>query len=44
MELIGQALTLLSGLFVFAVGLGAVAVVVLYVVDVTQTRHAVRRN
>jgi glutamate synthase domain-containing protein 2 len=44
MGIVSQALTLLSGLFVFAVGLGAVAVLVLYVVDVTQTRHAVRRN
>ena len=35
---------LLSGLFIVAVGLGVATVVVLYGADVTQTRHAIRRN
>ena len=34
----------LSALFVFLLGLGLLAVIVMYVVDVTQTRHTVRRN
>jgi glutamate synthase domain-containing protein 2 len=37
-------LAVLSALFVFAVGLGVLAMAVLFVVDVTQTRHAIRRN
>ena len=34
----------LAALFVFALGLGLLAIVVLYVIDVTQTQQAVRRN
>jgi glutamate synthase domain-containing protein 2 len=37
-------LELMAGLFVFVVGLAVLAVLVMYVIDVTQTRHAVRRN
>ena len=37
-------LAVLAALFVFAVGLFALAVVVMFVVDITQTRHAIRRN
>ena len=37
-------LAVLAALFVFAVGLAALAVVVMFVVDITQTRHAIRRN
>ena len=44
MEISLQLLTMLSALFVFAVGAGLLAVIVMYVVDVRQTRHAVRRN
>jgi hypothetical protein len=43
-QFLNTFLAVLSALFVFAVGLGALAVVVLFVVDVTQTRHAIRRN
>jgi len=43
-EFLMTFLAVLSALFVFAVGVGVLAVVVLYVVDVTQTRHAIRRN
>ena len=37
-------LNLLAGLFIFAVGLIVLAAIVLYIQDVTQTRHAIRRN
>ena len=37
-------LQFLTYLLVFLVGLGLLAVVVMYIVDVTQTAHAVRRN
>ncbi|MCP5278446.1 MAG: FMN-binding glutamate synthase family protein [Thiobacillus sp.] len=39
-----QALEFLAALFVFVVGLAALALVVVYVLDVTQTRQALRRN
>ncbi len=38
------ALETLTILFVFMLGLGVLAVVIMYVVDVTQTTHTVRRN
>ncbi|MBI2993291.1 MAG: FMN-binding glutamate synthase family protein [Gammaproteobacteria bacterium] len=38
------ALQFMAALFVFVIGVGALAVVVMYVVDITQTEHAVRRN
>ncbi len=34
----------IAAAFVVMLGLGVLAIVVLYVIDVTQTRHAVRRN
>ncbi len=34
----------LASIFVFMIGLGLLAVIIMYVVDVTQTRHAIRRN
>jgi glutamate synthase domain-containing protein 2 len=34
----------LSALFVFVLGIALIAVVIMYIVDVTQTKHAVRRN
>jgi glutamate synthase domain-containing protein 2 len=37
-------LAVLSALFVFLIGVGVLSVVVLFVVDLTQTRHAIRRN
>jgi glutamate synthase domain-containing protein 2 len=43
-EFLMTFLAVLSALFVFAVGVGVLAVVVLYFIDVTQTRHAIRRN
>lgn len=34
----------LSALLVFLLGIGLLAVIVMYVIDVTQTSHAIRRN
>ena len=39
-----EILQFLSALFVFVLGLGLLAIVVMFVVDITQTKHAVRRN
>lgn len=39
-----QVLKFLAALFIFVVGLAALALVVVYVLDVTQTRQALRRN
>ena len=39
-----DALLILAGLFILAVGLCVLALGVLYVLDVTQSRHAIRRN
>lgn len=39
-----QALTILTQLFLFSIGAVLIAVVAMYVVDVTQTENAVRRN
>lgn len=39
-----DTLIFLTTLFIFLIGLGALALVVLYVIDRTQTKHAIRRN
>jgi len=39
-----SVLQAMTTLFVFLVGLGILTVIVMYVIDKTQTRHAVRRN
>lgn len=39
-----QVLAFLAYGFIFLLGLGLLVVVVLFVIDVTQTRHAIRRN
>jgi glutamate synthase domain-containing protein 2 len=44
MSLVSDILGIFSALFVIALGLGALAVAVMYVVDITQTTHAIRRN
>lgn len=41
---IAFALELLSSLFIFAIGVGMLAVVVIYIIDVTQKTHTIRRN
>ncbi len=37
-------LAAMSALFVFAVGIGALLIAIFYVIDITQTQHAIRRN
>jgi len=44
MSLIGQILNWFAILFVWVLGVGALVVVVFYVIDRTQTAHAIRRN
>jgi glutamate synthase domain-containing protein 2 len=39
-----SALQLLGNLLLLAIGLGILAVIFMYIADVTQTKHAVRRN
>jgi glutamate synthase domain-containing protein 2 len=41
---ISTALQAMAALFVFLVGLGVLAVIILFIIDVTQTRSAIRRN
>lgn len=44
MTLVSQILALFTYLFVFVIGMGILWLCVLYIIDVTQTRHAIRRN
>jgi len=44
MSIVSDVLGIFSALFVICVGLGALWVGVMYVVDITQTTHAIRRN
>ncbi|NKI36260.1 FMN-binding glutamate synthase family protein [Wenzhouxiangella sp. XN79A] len=44
LDVTADALQLMAVLFVFMVGLGVLAVIVMYIVDRLQTHHAVRRN
>jgi glutamate synthase domain-containing protein 2 len=44
MDIVSQVLGWFSYLFVVLLGFGAIAIAALYVIDVTQTKHAVRRN
>ena len=44
MEFTLSALSFLTNLLIFLLGLGILAVIVMYIVDVTQTSHAIRRN
>ena len=39
-----RALEIMSFLFLFVVGLGILAFIVMYIVDRTQKKHSVRRN
>ena len=43
-EFVITLLNFLAGTFIFAVGVGVLFTIVLYVRDVTQTEHAIRRN
>ena len=38
------ALEIMAFLFIFAVGLGVAAIIVMYIIDKTQKKHTVRRN
>ena len=37
-------LAAMAALFVFAVGIGVLLIIILYLIDITQTQHAIRRN
>ena len=37
-------LAVMAALFVFAVGVGVLLIIALYLIDITQTQHAIRRN
>ena len=43
-SLVAQALSLLATLFVFAMGLFVLAVVVMFIIDISQREDAIRRN
>jgi len=43
-EMVAATLNIMAVLFIVAVGCGVLAVVVLFLIDVCQTRHAIRRN
>ena len=38
------SLEVLAALFIFAVGLGVLTIIVVFIIDKTQTKHAIRRN
>ncbi|MGI9291220.1 MAG: FMN-binding glutamate synthase family protein [Gammaproteobacteria bacterium] len=44
MTFVSNVLELFSYLFIFIIGMGALWVVLLYIIDITQTKHAIRRN
>ena len=44
MQLMSQILNFMVLLFVFALGVGFLVVGVLFILDITQTKHAIRRN
>ncbi len=43
-EFLSWIYIILQGLLVFAVTIAVVVIAVMYVIDVTQTKHAIRRN
>jgi len=43
-QVITTALQVMAALFVFLVGLGVLTIIILFVIDITQTRSAIRRN
>jgi glutamate synthase domain-containing protein 2 len=44
MSLVSDILGLFAYAFIFLLGIGAIAAAVIFVIDKTQTRHAIRRN
>ncbi len=43
-EFVIQVMTLLAVVFIFVIGAGVLALIILYLLDVTQTKQAIRRN
>ncbi len=43
-SVIWQVVDIMSALFIVGIGCGVIAIAVLFVIDSTQTKHAVRRN
>jgi glutamate synthase domain-containing protein 2 len=43
-EFVTTFLAVMAALFVFTVGFGTLLIAILFVIDVTQTKHAIRRN
>jgi glutamate synthase domain-containing protein 2 len=43
-SIVTTVMNIMATLFVFLVGLGALTVIVLFIIDVTQTKSAIRRN
>ena len=39
-----DVINILTQLFVFAIGLGILALIIIYIIDVAQTTHTIRRN
>ncbi|MCA8930268.1 MAG: FMN-binding glutamate synthase family protein, partial [Alphaproteobacteria bacterium] len=44
MNLVLSIIQIMTTIFILAIGLAVITIVVLYILDVTQTKHAVRRN
>ena len=43
-EFIVSALNILATVFVFAIGVAVLVIIAFYIIDITQTKHAIRRN
>ena len=41
---VAAVMNIMATLFVVMVGIGVLAVIVIYILDITQTTHAIRRN
>ena len=41
---VAAVMDVMATLFVFMVGIGVLVVIVIYILDITQTTHAIRRN
>ena len=43
-EIISKIIVIFSSLFIFILGIGLFATIIIYIIDVTQTQQAIRRN
>lgn len=43
-DFIVSALNILATVFVFAIGVAVLVIIAFYIIDITQTKHAIRRN